>query len=98
MKALRVLDDIRRLFSTKADNLSYNNGQLQLTADNKPIGLPLSIVTGGSINSFVSGVNNGIFIAPTDNVSTFTISDYQSSKIVTLIKENYVLVQNKDFS
>lgn len=98
MKALRVLDDIRRLFSTKADNLSYNNGQLQLTADNKPIGLPLSIVIGGSINSFVSGVNNGIFIAPTNSVSTFTIADYQSSKIVTLIKENYVLVQNKDFS
>ena len=98
MKTLRVLDDIRRLFSSKADNLSYNNGQLQLIADNKPIGLPLSIATGGSMNSFVSGVNNGIFIAPTNDVSTFTITDYQSSKMVTLIKENHVLVQNKDFS
>lgn len=89
----------RAAWNDKVDNMAYGNGQLQLKSGAKNIGLPIAISSGGTINSFVSGVNNFEYIAPANNTKVFVIPiAYNSTKIVTLIRANLHLVQGVDYA
>lgn len=84
------------LFAGKADGIQYNNGLLQLLSQGNAVGLPVSIALGGTINAFVSGVNNGSFTA-TAATNTFTIPSFDNTQTTTIIHNNLMLVRGVDY-
>lgn len=89
----------RTSWNGKADGMTYNNGQLQLKSGSNNVGLPVGLAMGGSVNAFVSGVNNFSYTATANGQTAFKIPiTYVTTDIVELYIANLTLVRGTDFS